>query len=116
MDELEEIRVRRETLLQVKAFIERMLSDLEEAVKAKEEADKQNVREYTIPAENEENRKLLGWLRKRLDEAEKNGWIESKTFDNSLLKIRLKQQEHLKEIERWVKWVNETAKKKSEAK
>jgi hypothetical protein len=104
-----EIEAKRAALLQVRAFIDQMLESLEEAEKALDEVEKAELLEFKLPAETDETKRPLGWLKKRIEEAERSGWISDVVFDKSVLLFRLKQGDKRGEIERWVKWVLKVA-------
>jgi hypothetical protein len=62
-----EIEAKREALLQVRAFIDQMLESLEGAEKALDEGEKADLLEFKLPAETEETKRPLGWLRKQIE-------------------------------------------------
>ena len=112
MDMRGEIEAKKDALLQVRAFIDQMLESLEEAEKALDEGEKAELLEFKLPAEIDETKRPLGWLRKQIEAAERSGWISDVVFDKSALRLRLKQSDKRGEIERWVKWVLKVAEEK----
>jgi len=103
LSEREAIRAKKEAYQEIKEYVERMLSSLEEAAKSLSEAERQRLVEIDLPAERGGNTRLLRWLRKQMKIAEEKEWVSDGAFEDlgekGLLKFRLKQGVKRGEIE-----------------